>query len=745
MRKQISIPLMIAVATCQITTTQAADSTASQSEMGRLEAVKVTADAEGDTTENSGSYVAKKSRGAARLNLDLKETPQSVSVITREHMDQRGLSNIEDILNAAPGVYTTRLDSERSAYYSRGFAITNHQIDGLPVGDNSPRFDNFFFDRIEIVKGATGLMGSTGNPSATINMVRKRPTAEFQANLGAAFGRWDHQRLEADVSSPLNSTGSVRGRAMVADTDEDSYMDFYHLDSTVAMAVVEADAGENTLVTLGYQYQKNSPTGSTWGAVPYWNRDGSMANMPRNFSLTADWSRIREIDKTLFAELQHEFGNGWLVKGVVAHTVSDSDWMVAYGGSGFPDPATGEGLSLWTGIWPYSENKKLNLDLYATGPFALWGRTHELIAGYSGFTSRNISDNVTTDVQYSPQIPDYRIWTGNIPRPTYEKNGSGSEDTTDLYGIYTTARFDLSDPLKLIVGARFSDYEYESKSWTASTPKSPSSDPSKKDMLTPYVGLTYDINRRFTAYASYADMFTPSSRKDRNNHYLDPETGINYELGIKSDWNDGKLLTTLAAFWSEKDDVAIADVAYNLMVQEAIANGASPEDFQVLTAYIATGQGLKVEGFEVEAIGLLSDDWNISYGYTYVNSINSQVASELTNVPQHQMKISTSYTLPGSLWRGAEKLTLGGGLNWQSDISNEWGGAPANSVGNGVIRQDSYFLANAFMHYQINDFISANFNIDNMFDKKHYTNVGFYNGIYWGEPRNMKISLRARF
>ncbi|MEN0035538.1 MAG: TonB-dependent siderophore receptor [Cellvibrio sp.] len=743
MSSRLSIPLLLALSAGSAGLTFAADP--APDNVGKLKAVKVEADADDATTENSGSFAVKKSRGASRLTLDLKETPQSVSVITREQMDLRGLSTLEDILNATPGVYTTRLDSERSAYYSRGFAITNRQIDGLPVGDNSPRFDNFFFDRVEVIKGATGLMGSTGNPSATINMIRKRPTAEFQANFGASVGRWDHRRLEADVSSSLNSSGSIRGRAMIADTDEDSYMDYYHLDSTIGMAIIEVDLGENTLATLGYQHQKNNPTGSTWGTVPYWNQDGSLANMPRNFSLTTDWSRIHETDKTWFAELQHEFDNEWLVKGVVSTTTSESDWLVAYGGSGFPNPATGAGLSLWTGIYPYSENEKLNLDLYASGPFELFGRKHEVIAGYSGFTSTSTTDNVTTDVKYPAQIPNYHDWKGDIPEPTYVKNGAGSETTTDIYGFYTTARFNLADPLNLIVGLRMTDYEYEAKAWTASTPKALSSDPRKQDMVTPYVGLTYDINERFTAYASYADMFNPSSRKNRDNDYLDPEIGLNYELGIKSDWNDGKLLTSLAAFWSEKDDLAIADIEYNQSVQQAIANGAKPEDFKVLTAYIATGQGLKVEGFEVEAIGLLTDSWNFSWGYTYVNSITSAISSELMNVPQHQIKLSTSYTLPGSLWQGAEDLTLGGALNWQDGISNRWGGAPANSIGNGVISQGAYSLASAFINYQITSSISANLNVDNLFDKEYYTNVGFYNGVYWGEPRNLRLSLRARF
>lgn len=101
--------------------------------------------------------------------------------------------------------------------------------------------------------------------------------------------------------------------------------------------------------------------------------------------------------------------------------------------------------------------------------------------------------------------------------------------------------------------------------------------------------------------------------------------------------------------------------------------------------------------------------------------------------------------MPGTLWQGAEKITLGGAVNWQSEISNRWGGAPANSVGNGVIEQDAYELASMFINYQVTDAISTTLNVDNLLDEKYYTNVGFYNGIYWGEPRNITLTVRARF
>ena len=694
----------------------------------------------GDQSEGTGSFKAKASRSSSKLNLSLKETPQSISVITSEQIEQRNLNNIDDILAATPGVTVTKNDSERSNYYARGFKITNQQIDGMPIGDNDPRADSFFFDRIEVVKGASGLMGSTGNPSATINMIRKRPAKELSGSVSSSYGRWDDTRVEADASIPLTSDGSIRSRIMAAYTDKESYMDFYQLKSTAAMAIIEADLTANTTASVGFQYQDNTPKGSTWGAVPYFNKDGRLANLSRNFSLAADWSSISQKDKTIFADIQHTFENEWLVKAAISHSTSDSSWLMAYGGGGFPDPKTGSGIGMWTNISPYSESKKLNLDLYATGPFQFLGRQHDLILGYSGYKSKSTSQDVDADIKYPDEIPNYYEWTGNIPKPNYQLNGDHDKQTTELYGYYSTLRLNLADPLKLILGGRFNTYDYKKEEWENYNSK-PGLKPRSFKKFVPYVGVLYDFNETYTGYASYTDMFTPSGKRDRAGNYLDPEVGSNTEMGVKAEFLDAKLLTSAAVFWSKVQDLAVEDKAY----RDGVKNGTIPKVDNMETAYMSTGKGLKVNGFEVEVIGMLQDNWNISAGYTYVNSVTSANASSTTTIPQNQVKLFSSYTLPENLWKGANKLTVGGGVNWQSEISQKWGGAPKNAHNGGKIVQPSYYLANAFASYKINDELSASLNINNLFDEKYYLNVGFYNGIYWGEPRNVTFTVRAKF
>lgn len=727
-----------------------AEKTAAE-ELVQLPTITLVADqhdtTQGQITEGTGSFKAKSSRSSTRLKLDIKETPQSVSVVTREQIEQRNLNIIDDVLDATPGVFVTKMDSERSSYYARGYKIGNQQIDGLAIAENGPRTDSFFFDRVEVIKGAAGLTGSTGDPSATINMIRKRPSKELSGYAATSIGSWDTIRTEADISVPLTQDGRVRSRVMGAYRDGDSYMDYYSLQSAAAMAIVEADLTDQLTASVGFQYQENKPQGSTWGTVPYWYADGSLANLPRNFSLANRWNTINESDRTVFADLNYRFDNDWIVKAAATYSFSKSFWLMSYGGSGFPKQ-DGTGMGVWSMISPTSESKKTSLELYASGPFKLFDRQHELIVGANGYNRRENSPGgefigggnsqltctkTDEDKNIFPSsslednciINDWQSWDGNATtKPDYRVIPAERDRTQRNYGVYSTLRLNLADPLKLIIGGRQSYYK-------ASNGSRADID---KNKFTPYVGITYDINKQYTAYASYTDMFNPSTNKDRDNNYLEPELSKSYELGIKGTFFDDQLLASAAAFWSKKENVAVKD--YEAIKQGIKVDGADP--------MMASGSGLDINGFEIEAVGEILPDWNISAGYTYVNSVSSPEVAASTTIPQNQAKLYSSLKLPNSLWDGADKVSIGLGLNWQSDLVKYVPkGAPPNS--DATMRQDAYFLANAHITYKFNEMMSAGLQVNNLFDKEYYQNIGFYNGVYWGEPRKVTFTLRTRF
>ncbi|KQV90055.1 hypothetical protein ASD15_25620 [Massilia sp. Root351] len=699
-----------------------------------MQQVTVLGQALGASTEGTGSYTSGAMRTATRMEMSVRDTPQSVSVITRARMDDLGISRLDEALAQTTGIMVGQQDSERTRYYARGFGINNIQVDGMPQGGNAPLSDTILYDRVEVVRGASGLMGGTGDPSAAINMVRKRPTRTLQGNAGVVLGRWDSKRVEADLSIPLAADGSVRGRAAVAHQERDSYMDMYQERKTVGMAIVEADLAERTLLTVGADFQHNAPKGSTWGAVPYWNSEGGLANLPRNFSLSAPWSTWANEQETVFASVDQRFANNWKLHAGYARTTSRNNTAVVNGGSGYPNAATGAGMTLWTGVWGEGEYVDDNFDVYATGPFSLLGRRHTLIAGWNGGNQTYTTQGGEADVKYPAKIPDYRIWTGNIPRPVFIPDGTRSEGVTRLTGAYLAGRFSLADSLTAIVGARISSYRTETRNFDSSGKHTGTTDSvAMPDERTPYVGLVLDLGDNLSAYASYTTLFNPQTSRDKNNNFLPPETGTNAELGIKGEYLNGRLNASAAAFQTKKKNLAELD--------KSVAPGFTLPDGGM--AYVANGEGITARGLEFDLSGQVAAGWNLSAGYTWLDASEANGKRAVPTQPRHLLRLSGAYDFGGA-WQG---LKLGAGITAQSATYGEsWYGRPkAPKTEEARLEQGAYALVSAMASYRINRQASVQLNISNLLDKHYYRNVGFYDSVFWGEPRNVSLSLNYRF
>lgn len=166
-------------------------------------------------------------------------------------------------------------DSDRTVFYSRGFFVSNYAYDDLPTsisevwnfGDTAA--DTAIYDRIEVVRGATGLMSGTGNPAAYVNMVRKHADSqEFKGNVSASYGSWDKQRYVLDLQAPLVESGKVRGRLITGYQDNDSFVDNYHYRKKFLYGVMDADVTDSTTLSVGYEYQESHTADPTWGGLP---------------------------------------------------------------------------------------------------------------------------------------------------------------------------------------------------------------------------------------------------------------------------------------------------------------------------------------------------------------------------------------------------------------------------------------------------------------------------------------------
>ncbi|RLU11135.1 TonB-dependent siderophore receptor [Pseudomonas prosekii] len=702
-----------------------------------LTATNVTAEGLGTTTEHTESYTTGAMSTATRLNLSIKETPQSVSVVTRQQMDDFKLGTLTEAMSQTTGVVVQHNDSDRVSYSSRGYTINNFQIDGMlnTFGRMKSDSDTIIYDRIEVVRGATGLTTGAGDPSATINMVRKRPTAQWQAQTGVSGGSYDDYYSYVDVGGPLAFDGRLRGRSVLAYRDSQSFRDHYQMQREVGYGVLEADLTDDTVLAVGYDYQDKQVQGTSWGTVPYWNSSGGKANLGRSTNMATPWSSWPLKDKTAFANLDQQLGGGWHLKAAYTHRESDTDGKVYYGGGGFPNDDR-SGMSAYTGHM-VGEQKMKAYDFNVAGPYSLFGREHEMMFGYG--EAQRSSDNPYTVGGGVPKgygnIADWK-YMGDIAKfPDTVTARTGSTDSTRQKAGYVATRLSLTDRFHAVLGSRYGSWKTASHSYrydqNLQLTGVETTTQQQNDIWTPYAGLLYDLTPEYTAYVSYTDIFKPQDNRDANRKYLEPVVGSNYEVGLKGSLLDERLNVATAVFWSKQDNVAELD-------DSVPPDPATGEEF-----YKSGGKGQKVQGFEVEVSGEVMTDWNMTAGYTYTHAANGEKQRANTTQPLNMLRISTAYRLPGD-WHA---MTVGGAVNWQSDIwgnSNRPIGRDADGdliTENAKIRQGAYTVVKLMSRYEFDRHLSASLNVDNLFDERYYDNVGFYNGVYWGDPRTVTLSL----
>jgi len=703
-----------------------------------LGSTNVTAEGLGANTEHTGAYTTGAMSTATKLNLSIKETPQSISVVTRQQMDDFNLNTLSEAMRQTTGIVVQHIDSDRVGYSARGYSINNFQIDGMlnTFGRMKSDADTIIYDRIEVVRGATGLTTGAGDPSATINMVRKRPTAQWQANAGVSGGSHDNYYSSLDVGGPLAFDGRLRGRAVFAYRDSQSFRDNYALQREVGYAILEGDLTDDTVLAVGFDYQNKHVQGTSWGTLPYWNSSGGKAKLPRSANMAAHWSSWPLKDETTFATLDHRLGRDWRLKAAYTRRESDTDGKVYYGGEGFPN-SDRSGMTAWNNHM-IGTSKMDVVDFNLAGSYSLLGRDHELMVGYGESEQQDASPHVR-DGEVPGNYNDINDWKymGGIGKfPDTVTHLRGERGSTRQKAGYLATRLSLSERLHAVLGSRYGSWEIESTSYrydkNGQLLDASKNSQTHNDMWTPYAGLLYDLTPQYTVYASYTDIFKPQSVRDASKKFLEPVVGSNYEVGLKGSLLEERLNLAAAYFWSTQDNVAELD-------NEAGVDIETGEQF-----YTSGGKGNKVQGFEVEASGEVLPDWNLTAGYTYTHALKGNKQRNVVDQPMNLLRVSTSYHLPGQ-WRA---LTVGGAVNWQSDFyaftNRPTGDRDAEGyliTERAKVTQQAYTVVNLMSRYQFDDHLSASLNINNLFDKKYYERVGFYNGVYWGDPRSVTLAL----
>ncbi|KIU53473.1 ligand-gated channel [Pseudomonas putida] len=683
----------------------------------------------GSTTEHSGSYTTGAMQTATKLPLSLRETPQSVTVITRQRMDDQGMRSLDDVVQATPGLRLSAARPANSEFFARGFPITNLMFDGLPTTYNADwvaTADLAPYDRVEVVRGATGMMQGAGNPSAAINMVRKRPTQAFQASVTGSAGSWDNYRSELDVSGPLNDSASVRGRIVGAYNDKGSYQDYAGRERGVFYGISEFDLTDSTTLTVGASDQ-NDNNNINWGGLPV-NPDGSHMGFSRSKTFGYSWSHQDVENKTVFVELDQRFDNDWRL-----HLGASKNWSEFKMMGGVLE--RNNDATYRQRI--FNQNRDFDqstYDVYATGPFTLLGREHELVVGAS---KRQLKTEATGGTVFV-DVPDInRFNPGGLARPNVPDIYS-IDDKVDQEGLYLTSRWNLADPLKVILGARLDWYDATAIYDQINDQYYTSGKTKVVRNVTRYAGVIYDLDDNHSVYASYTDIFQPQTEKDGQGKGIEPITGENYEVGIKGEYFGGALNASASLFQIDQLNRA-AEVA-DASLCKVIPVGS-------YGCYEAAGK-VRSQGIEFEINGALTPNWQVGAGYTFAQAKYEKDADKTkegrlfdTDLPRHMFKASTTYQLQGDLkqWR------VGANLYSQSATFNKG----SNVFGNYHVEQEAYALVGLMAGYQVNKHLDTQLNINNVFDKKYYQ--GIASNSTWspydvfGDPRNLMVTAKYSF
>jgi len=690
-----------------------------------LPTIQVQAQVMGETTEGTGSYTTGRSGTATPLGMSLRDTPQSVSVVTQQRIEDQQLQSITDVVNNVTGVSVNQYETHRAQLNARGFDINNLQIDGVPTTwDQSWSAGEVLtslapYDRVEVVRGATGLMTGAGDPSAALNLVHKRADSkEFTGSAEVGVGSWNQRRALIDLSSPLNKAGTVRARVVGEHTEGDSWVSQLENKSDTLYATLEADLTPDTLLSIGASRQETDPRGPMWGGLPYWYTDGSKTNWSRSKTSAADWTRWNTVYENYFAKLEHRFGNDWKLRASYSHGNRVADSYLLYL-SGIPDRTSGLGMGGFAGSY-HTRTEQDDIGVQASGPFQFAGRKHEAAFGYIHSEQKFDSQSRAADFGGAvPAVGDFNAWDGTAyPEPTWGAPSFYETSTTKQDAVYGVVRLSIADPLRAILGTRITNYEK-----TGNSVYAPAYSLKHEREVTPYAGLVYDLNDTYSLYASYTDIFKPQNNRDVNGNNLDPIVGKSTEAGIKGEFLGGRLNASFAVFRIKQDNLA----------QEA---GVNPSTMEI---YYRSAEGATSDGFEFDIGGELARNWNVSAGYSQFKATDAAGEDVNSVYPRKLFRLFTTYRLPGS-WNA---LTVGGGANWQSRTYSIDPGAPAST--DGRIEQKPFWLVNLMARYDFNTRLSAQLNINNVLDEKYFSMFAAYGAITYGAPRNATLTLKYRF
>lgn len=618
------------------------------------------------------------------------------------------------MLDNAAGISNLGNESGRGINFAiRGFSGAPVLRDGflLPgFGPDAARPEVANLERVEVLRGPASVLYGQAEPGGVINLVTKQPLSEPYYNLQLQGGNRGFINPSVDLSGPLTDDGRLLYRLNALYCREESFRDFDNDAERFAIApTLTWLIGDRTDLNVSLEYVEDNEFFDT-GTLPFGD---SIANVsPSRVFNDPDATIEQDFLRTGYT-LEHRFSDNWKLRNRFNYTSTSFQYSILP----FPSPPDPNGDIFRVFLQRGGDKDTYSLYTNVQGEFNTGSIEHTLLFGVdlarsesntlsradfsdlSSFSPINIFDD-TVDVTFPESLPIL----------------SDRDITVDQLGIYLQDQIDLLDNLILVAGLHYDTFSQETIQNLPGTELS-----RDKSALTPRIGIVYQPIEPISLYANYSRTFLPNlTETDANGDFLDPEEGVGFEVGIRGEIIEDRLIANLAYFDITKQNVATADPNVPFF------------------ALIATGEQ-RSRGVDFNLTGEILSGWNMVASYAYIDAEVTEdnhipVGNRLGGVPEHSASLWTTYELQSGDLQG---LGFGLGFNFvgerQGDLANSF-------------EVDSYFRTDAAVFYRRNN-RQVRLNIDNLFDIDYVESTGgartFDND--WGDPLTVRASVEYEF
>lgn len=654
-------------------------------------------------------YRVERTSTATKTDTPLRDVPQSITVVTEGLIDDQRMQSMADVVRYVPGVQMAQGEGHRDAPVLRGNTSTaDFFVDG--VRDDVQYFrDLYNVERIEVLKGPSGMIFGRGGSGGLINRVTRQAEGSGIRELGLTVGSWGNRRLTGDVDHALSDTAAFRVTGLHEDSD--SYRDHGRVERWAVNPTLTFRASDATTFAFGYEHFEDDRTVDR--GVPSFQGRPLPTDESTFFGQPESSFSYARVD-ALGATVSHAFGNDARLVNRTRYADYDKFYQNVF-------PGAYNAASNQVAIVAYNnlttrENLQNQTDL--TFSARTGGIDHKFLLGLE--LNRQETDNFR-QTGYFPDLgsnatsarvtlPD-TIYTGPV---VFRQSATDA----DNHSVAKTAAFYVQDQIEFspqwqaILGIRYDRFEMDLLNRRNGTVLT-----SSDDLVSPRAGLIYKPGEDLSLYASYTIAHVPRAGEQlasltASNRALDPEKFRNSEVGVKWDVTD-RLSASAAVYRLDRTNVAITDPdnpARSLLVD-----------------------GQRVRGMELELSGKLTDAWQVLAGYAWqhseVRTPGAQDGNALGQVPENSFSFWNRY-----------------------DFTPQWG------VGLGAIHQDRVHVStdntvvlpgftrvDAAVFYTVSSNMRLQLNVENLFDEAYFASAHSNNNILPASPRAIRLGLDFRF